>query len=103
MFSEITYQFSADKNWRLIQERNISFEEIIAALGNGQLLETLIHPNTEKYPHQKIYVVDVRGYIYLVPFVYVNKHTIFLKTIFPSRKYTNKYLKEKVNHDSQKK
>ena len=57
------------------------------------LLDTIEHPNKEKYASQQFYVVDVEGYIYLVPFVEHGKH-IFLKTIFPSRKHTQRYLKE---------
>ncbi|MFT5974986.1 MAG: hypothetical protein ACI9YO_001158 [Gammaproteobacteria bacterium] len=42
------------------------------------------------YPGQKIPVVLVEGYAYLVPFV-ENKDQIFLKTIIPSRKATKHY------------
>lgn len=50
------------------------------------------HPNQEKYPDQKIYVIEFEDYAYLVPFV-EEDDVIFLKTIIPSRKATNKYLK----------
>lgn len=33
-----TYTFSIDKNKKLIDEREISFDEIIAALDNNQIL-----------------------------------------------------------------
>src|SRR3990167_4528263 len=86
------YEFSADKNQLLIRERGISFEEIIAALGNDKLLDTIDHHNETKYPSQKIYVIDINQYVYLVPFVRKDEQTVFLKTIFPSRKLTKKYL-----------
>ncbi len=89
------YEFSAEKNQELIRERNISFDEIISALDNGNLLDVLEHPNQEKYPQQRIYVVDIVGYVYLVPFVRQAKDKIFLKTIFPSRKLTKVYLRNK--------
>ncbi len=93
MKSEIKqYQFSAEKNQQLINERGISFEEIIAALNNGKLLDILEHHNGERYPHQKIYVIDINGYVYLVPYVMKDERTVFLKTIFPSRKLTKLYL-----------
>ncbi len=53
------YGFSAEKNQQLISERNISFDEIISALDNGNLLDVLELPNQEKYPQQRIYVVDI--------------------------------------------
>ena len=60
----------------------------------GEVLDTIEHPNQEKYPGQKIAVVMIDTYAYLVPYVEHNEE-IFLKTIIPSRKATNKYVREK--------
>ncbi len=90
------YEYSADKNQRLINERHISFEEIVAALNNGQLLDIINHPNQKKYPNQSIYVVQVNEYVYLVPFVEKDRRTVFLKTIFPSRKAKKQYIKSEI-------
>lgn len=87
------YNFSREKNELLIKERGICFEQIIAAIESGAVLDILPHPNTAKYPTQKIYVVNISGYVYLVPFVENDDQTIFLKTIFPHRKLTKHYLK----------
>ena len=86
------YEFSADKNQQLIKERHISFEDVISALDNDKLLDTITHHNKERYPNQEIYIIDMGGYVYLVPFVRKDKYTVFLKTIVPSRKLTKKYL-----------
>ncbi len=91
---KLHYEFSSEKNQLLIKERAISFEDIVAALSNGKLLDIIDHQNTVKYPKQKIYIIDINGYVYLVPFVRKDKQTVFLKTIFPSRKLTKKYLSE---------
>jgi uncharacterized DUF497 family protein len=92
----IDYLFSAEKNQWLIKERGISFEEIISAIQEtGQLLEVIENKNQEKYANQKMYVVELNEYFYLVPFV-KQENTIFLKTIFPSRKAKKKYLEEKL-------
>lgn len=56
-----------------------------------QYLDILEHPNQGKYSNQKIFVINIDNYIYLVPFV-INEKRIFLKTIFPSRKATKQYL-----------
>lgn len=90
--AELHFRYSPEKNSKLKLERGISFEEIIAAIDNDQLLDILDHPNQDKYGHQRIYVVDVKGYIYLVPFVESDEE-IFLKTIIPSRKAKRKYPK----------
>lgn len=89
------YDFSVEKNHELKENRGISFEEIIAAIQNGGLLAAVKHPNKEKYPNQQIYVIDIDGYVYAVPFVRKNETTVFLKTIFKSRKLTKEYLAEK--------
>jgi hypothetical protein len=52
------------------------------------------HPNKKKYPNQKVMIVDVDGYAFLVPYV-VDKNEYFLKTIIPSRKATKRYLGDK--------
>lgn len=85
------YEYSAEKNQLLIKERGISFEDVAIALDNGKLLGTIDHPNLNKYPHQKMYVVEINNYAYLVPFVRKDEHTVFLKTIFPSRKARKQY------------
>lgn len=90
----LTYNFSEEKNFELISKRKISFEEIISAIGNNSILAVLEHPNSQKYPDQQIYIIELKDYAYLVPFVIQNDEEIFLKTIIPSRKATKKYLKE---------
>lgn len=85
------FDWNEDKNKTLKQEREISFEEILTAIEEGQLLDILEHPERKRYPNQKIFIVNVDNYAYLVPFV-ENKEKIFLKTIIPSRKATKKYL-----------
>ena len=87
----IIFDWDTEKNEMLINSRGVSFEEVIAILESGGELDILDHPNKEKYAHQKIYVVEINGYVYLVPFVQ-DKDKIFLKTIIPSRKAQRKYL-----------
>lgn len=87
------YAWNSDKNELLIQERGISFEDIVLNINLGNELDVYEHPNQEKYPNQQISVVSIEGYVYLVPFV-ENEIEIFLKTIIPSRKATKYYLGE---------
>ena len=91
---EWNYGFDPEKNAWLIHERGISFEQIIALIENGKLVQVLDHPDKTKYPHQLLYEVDVDGYIYIVPVVKKDR-LLFLKTIYPSRKATRKIRKEK--------
>ena len=84
------YAWSSEKNDLLMQERGISFEDIVLNIHLGNELEIYDHPNQGRYPCEKVSVVLVEGYAYLVPFV-DNKDEIFLKTIIPSRKATKHY------------
>jgi len=90
---DVEYEFNAEKNAALKEQRGISFEEVIYYINNGHLLNIVYHHNNEKYKNQKFYVIDIDGYVYLVPFVRQNNR-IFLKTIFPSRKHTKQYLEK---------
>jgi len=51
------------------------------------------HPNDDKYPNQRVFVININDYAYLVPYV-ENQKEIFLKTVIPSRKATKLYLGE---------
>ena len=79
------------KNAKLKADRGIGFEDIAFHIERGDLLETLEHPNPDRHPGQRIFVVRRDDYVYLVPFV-EDEHTVFLKTIIPSRKATKQYL-----------
>jgi uncharacterized DUF497 family protein len=85
------FDWDLNKNYQLIKERGISFEDVVYRIQGGGLLTVLEHPNKKKYGHQKLFVVEMNGYAYAVPFV-ENETTIFLKTIFPSRKLTRFFL-----------
>ncbi len=85
-----TFRWNAEKNEILVRERGITFEEIVQRIKSGAKVIETDHPNKEKYPNQKILIIDVEGYAYLVPCV-IDKNEYFLKTIIPSRKATKKY------------
>ena len=86
------FSWSEEKNELLKAERQVSFEDVVFYIEMGFLLDVLEHPNQEKYKGQKIFVVQIEDYVYLVPFI-EDDHEVFLKTIIPSRKATKNYLK----------
>ena len=85
------FRWPPDKNDLLKQERGVSFEDITVAVEAGALLGIVAHQNPKKYPRQKIMVVEMAGYAFLVPFVEEDDH-FFLKTIIPSRKATRDFI-----------
>ena len=86
------------KNEKLKADRGIGFEEIVFLIGQGHVLDILEHPNQQRHGGQRIFVVQRDDYVYLVPFV-EDEHTVFLKTIIPSRKATKEYLGEESDHE----
>jgi len=75
------------KNEILKKERGMSFEEIAYLIESEQIIA--IEENPARV-NQKIYILEIEDYIVIVPFV-ENENEIFLKTAFPSRKYTKMY------------
>lgn len=76
------------KSERLKKTRGVSFEEITKA----KIVDIKDHHVRE---NQRLILFDFKGYIWLVPFVEEENH-LFLKTLYPSRKYTKLYRKGEI-------
>ncbi len=74
-------RWSLLKSERLKRTRGASFEEVL----NGKLIAVKKHPKRE---NQNIILLEYKRYIWIVPYVIDKNGDIFLKTLFPSRKYT---------------
>ena len=85
------YDWNDDKNQALKGSRGVSFEQVVLAIVSGDLVDRVKHPNPEKYPNQRVFLVKIEDYIYSVPYV-EDDEKIFLKTIIPNSKATKKYL-----------
>jgi len=82
--------WNTDKSLALIESRGICFEDVVFHIEKGDMLDDYQHPNQQKYAGQRIMVVGINNYAYLIPYVEDNDE-IFLKTIIPSRKATERY------------
>ncbi len=49
-----SFNWEPEKNEMLKKKRRISFEHVVFAIENDQLLDVLEHPNPEKYKGQKL-------------------------------------------------
>ncbi len=87
------FRWNPEKSETLKAARGVSFESIVVAVESGGLLDIVEHPNRSKYPKQRVMVVAVERYAYLVPFVEKEDH-YFLKTAIPSRKATRDFLQK---------
>jgi len=90
------FDWSLQKNEKLQLERGISFEDVIFSIQHDGLMDILEHPQKNKFPNQRIFVVNINEYVFLVPFD-EDEDIVFLKTIIPSRKMTKKYLGGRSN------
>ncbi len=87
-------EYSEEKNELLKKTRGICFEDVIDAMSANGILADLVHPSKKRYANQNIYVVKIDNYAYIVPYVRNTKNnSIFLKTVYPSRVYTKKFIK----------
>ena len=85
------YDWNDDKNELLKKLRGVSFEQVVLAIVSGDLIDRVKHPNADKYPNQRVFLVKIEDYIYSVPYV-EDDEKMFLKTIIPNSKATKKYI-----------
>ena len=83
--------YKGDVRWSRLKDihlkltRQITFKEIIKA----NLLGIRDNPSRD---HQRVLIYEYKNHIWAVPFVF-DEQGIFLKTIYPSRKYKKLYQK----------
>jgi hypothetical protein len=85
--------WNTEKSLKLKEQRGVCFEEIVYYIEKGDVLDDYRHPNQKKYSGQRIMVIGINNYAYLIPYV-EDDDEIFLKTIIPSRKATEIYFGE---------
>ncbi|QOP42658.1 toxin [Sulfurimonas sediminis] len=86
----MNFKWNIEKNKLLKAERGVCFEDVVTQIHEDKVLDIVKHPNTDKYPHQKMYIVCLQNYVHMVPYVKENDE-IFFKTIVPSRKMNKLY------------
>ena len=84
------FRWDPVKSKMLKETRGVSFGELI----KGEFITAGKHP---KRDNQKILLFNYKGYVWVVPCV-IEEDYIFLKTAFPSRKYT-KNIKEVIKNE----
>ena len=88
----VQVRWNIEKAKALLENKDrqgVGFEDCVIALEEGRLLDDLSHPTRE---NQRILVLEIYGYAYVVPYVVEEDGTFFLKTVFPSRKHHAQYL-----------
>ena len=88
------YTWDADKNEWLRRNRGLSFDDVVYHLEHGGFLDDVPHPNQQLHPGQRLYIIRIGNYTYEVPF-YRDGDVESLRTLYPSRKYTSAYLRNR--------
>lgn len=76
------------KNRRLKEIREASFDNLL----NSKFIGLYEHP---KRKNQFLLLYEYESYVWVVPCI-IKKDSIFLKTLYPSRKYTRLYKKGEI-------
>ena len=77
-----------EKNNWLILNRGVSFEEIAKKIIEDEDIIILENPTRE---NQQYFIINLKEYTWVVPFIISEHNEIILKTAFPSRKFHKKY------------
>lgn len=97
---DFSIRFNDEKNQLLKSTRGIGFDEVLIFIKTGNVLDDLEHPAPDR-TNQRIYLIKIESYVYVVSYVIdKSKHEIYLKTIYPSRKYAKHYLKGEINENT---
>lgn len=95
MNMDFEIEFSEEKNQLLKETRGICFEDVIELIQKKLTIGDVKHHNQKRYRKQRIFIISFKNYAYVIPYVIdKNKKTIFLKTIYPSRRFKKKYEKK---------
>jgi len=84
------------KNELLKKYRKVSFEQVVLSIENKQIVDVIEHPDKEKYKGQVFFLIEINNYVYVVQAVISDTNEeCHLMTVYPSRKYTGEYLRNK--------
>ncbi len=86
------FDWNSEKEQKLQAEKSrngVTFADCVVAIADGRILDVRPHPTNS---HQRLAILNIENYAYVVPFVIQDDGTWFLKTLFPSRKETARYL-----------
>ena len=54
-----TIRWNEQKNQQLRRDRGIGFETVEQVISTGLVLDIIQHPNLEKYPSQRIFILKI--------------------------------------------
>ncbi len=86
--NNLVIKWNEEKDKWLILNRGVSFKEILDKILGEKYIDILENPHR---PGQYIFIVSLKSYVWVVPFIIDKEDSIFLKTAYPSRKFHKIY------------
>ena len=83
------FLFDEEEDLLLRERRGVCFHDVIRSVEQNGILLDMPHPAKHRYPNQRIFIVEIDGYAFCVPYA-IDGDTWILKTVYPNRKF--KYL-----------
>ena len=80
------FLFDEEKDLLLRERRGVCFHDVIRIVEQDVILWYSPHRDLHRYPNQRLFVVEIDGYAYCVPYV-IDGETWVLKTVYPNRKF----------------
>ncbi len=62
-----------EKNTLLKRTGVFLFKVVVNCIQEGKLLSIVEHKNPDRYPNQRMYIIEFNNYVYLVPFIKTEK------------------------------
>ena len=91
-------EWNEEKNAWLEKHRGLSFEIVAEKILRNEIVDDIAHPNQERYTGQYMFIIEIKLYCYVIPYVETDDG-VFLKTIYPDRRMTKKYVGAKDEND----
>jgi uncharacterized DUF497 family protein len=83
--------WSPTKNQEVQDEHGVSLADISQAIQTGGLRDILATHRPDKYAGQRLFIVELRGEMYVVPTRETETHLVLI-TAWASRKFRKRYL-----------
>lgn len=80
-------RFNQVKNTKLKLTRGIGFDEVAKIIKSKIFLDLIDNPNQKKYRNQKLFLIQIEGSVFVVPFVEEKDYIFFKNSLSKSKIY----------------
>ena len=92
----INFKWNLEKNKSLMKDRGVCFEDVVITIYEDKTIDTIKRPNNDKHSEQSICIVELMGYVCIVPYV-KNDVDNYDDVLFETKLAAKNYLKKTKN------